>query len=165
MIEVVQLGKEDIFLVNHLAHKIWPDAYKEILEKDQINYMLDWMYNVQTLEEQVMTGILYYIVKEDGIAKGFLGVEPNFPDADYLRIHKLYVSQEVQGKGMGRVLLNKAIDVAFDLDLHTIHLNVNRSNKAVQFYKHCGFKITGEENIDIGKDYLMEDYIMELKLK
>lgn len=165
MIETVQLGKDDIFLVNHLAHKIWPDAFKDILEKNQIDYMLDWMYNIPTLEEQVMTGVLYYIVKENGIAKGFLGVEPNFPDADFLRIHKLYMLPDVQGKGMGRVLLNKAIDVAFDLDLHTIHLNVNRFNKAVQFYEHCGFKITGEENIDIGKDYLMEDYIMELKLK
>lgn len=165
MIETVQLGKDDIFLVNHLAHKVWPVAFKDILEKDQIDYMLDWMYNIPTLEEQVMTGILYYIVKENGVAKGFLGVEPNYPDADFLRIHKLYMLPDVQGKGMGRVLLNKAIDVAFDLDLHTIHLNVNRFNKAVQFYEHCGFKITGEENIDIGKDYLMEDYIMELKLK
>jgi len=165
MIETIQLGKDDIFLVNHLAHKIWPIAFKDILEKDQIDYMLDWMYNIPTLEEEVMTGILYYIVKEDGVAKGFLGVEPNFPDADFLRIHKLYMLPDVHGKGMGRVLLNKAIDVAFDLDLHTIHLNVNRFNKAIQFYEHCGFKITGEENIDIGKDYLMEDYIMQLKLK
>ncbi len=165
MIETVQLGKEDVFLVNHLAHKIWPVAFKDILEKDQIDYMLDWMYNLKTLEEEVMTGILYYIVKENGVAKGFLGVEPNYPDADFLRVHKIYVLPEEHGKGLGRTLINKAIDLAFDLDLHTIHLNVNRFNKAIEFYKHCGFEITGEENIDIGKDYLMEDYIMELKLK
>jgi len=165
MIETVQLGKEDIFLVNHLAHDIWPSAFKDILSKEQIAYMLDWMYDVNTLEEQVQIGHLYYLVKENGIAKGFLGVEPNYPDADYLRIHKLYVLPDQQGKGLGRVLLNQAIDVAFDLDLHTIHLNVNRFNEAVKFYEYCGFKITGEEDIDIGKDYLMEDYIMELTLK
>ena len=65
---------------------------------------------------------------------------------------------------MGRVLLNKAIDIAFDLDLTSLHLNVNRFNEAVDFYKHCGFKVIGEEDIDIGKDYLMEDFIMELRL-
>lgn len=165
MVETVQLRKEDVFLVNHLAHKIWPKAFKDILSNDQIDYMLDWMYNVQTLEEQVQTGFLYYVVKENGVARGFLGLEPNYPDADILRIHKLYVLPEDQGKGLGRVLLNQAIDVAFDLDLHTLHLNVNRFNKAVKFYEHCGFKITGEEDIDIGKEYLMEDYIMELPLK
>lgn len=165
MIETVQLGKEDIFLVNHLAHEIWPHAFREILSKEQIAYMLDWMYNVNTLEEQVQTGYLYYIVKENGVAKGFIGLEPNFPDADMLRIHKLYVLPEAKGKGLGRVLLNQAIDVAFDLDLHTLHLNVNRFNDAVKFYEHCGFNIVGEEDIDIGKGYLMEDYIMELKLR
>jgi GNAT superfamily N-acetyltransferase len=164
MIETVQLSKDDIFLVNQLAHDIWPHAFRDILEKDQIDYMLDWMYNINTLQEQAQIGHLYYIVKEHGIAKGFVGLEPNYPDADMLRIHKLYLLPESQGKGLGRVLLNKAIDVAFDLDIHTLHLNVNRFNKAVQFYEHCGFKITGEENIDIGKGYLMEDYIMELKL-
>ena len=99
------------------------------------------------------------------MAKGFLGVEPNYPDADFLRIHKLYVLPDQHGKGLGRVLLNQAIDVAFDIGLHTLHLNVNRFNKAVQFYEHCGFEITGEEDIDIGKDYLMEDYIMQLPIK
>lgn len=165
MIETVQLGKEDIFLVNHLAHKIWPHTFRDILTKEQIEYMLDWMYNIQTLEEQVQIGHLYYVVKENGIAKGFVGLEPNHPDADILRIHKIYVLPENHGKGLGRALLNKAIDVAFDLDLHTLHLNVNRFNDAVEFYKHCGFKIVGEEDIDIGKGYLMEDFIMSLKLK
>ncbi|NRA10607.1 MAG: GNAT family N-acetyltransferase [Crocinitomicaceae bacterium] len=164
MIETVQLTRNDVFLVNQLAHDIWPDAFKDILTKDQIDYMLDWMYDVNTLEEQAQTGHLFYIVKEHGIAKGFVGVEPNYPDVGMLRIHKLYMLPECQGKGMGRVLLNKAIDVAFDLDLTSLHLNVNRFNKAVEFYKHCNFDIIGEEVIDIGKDYLMEDYIMELKL-
>lgn len=165
MVETVQLGKEDVFLVNYLAHKIWPHTFLEILSKDQIDYMLEWMYNLQTLEEEVQTGHLYYVVKENGIAKGFIGLEPNFPDADILRIHKLYLLPEAHGKGLGRVLLNRAIDVAFDLDLHTLHLNVNRFNGALDFYKHCGFKITGEEDIDIGKGYLMEDFIMELQLR
>ncbi|MFT6246430.1 MAG: GNAT superfamily N-acetyltransferase [Salibacteraceae bacterium] len=164
MIETVQLTRDDVFLVNQLAHDIWPNAFKDILTKDQIDYMLDWMYDVNTLQEQAQTGHLFYIVKEHGIAKGFVGLEPNYPDVGMLRIHKLYMLPERQGKGMGRVLLNKAIDIAFDLDLTSLHLNVNRFNEAVEFYKHCGFKVIGEEDIDIGKDYLMEDFIMELRL-
>lgn len=164
MIEVVQLGKEEIFLVHKLAHDIWPKAFRNIISSDQINYMLDWMYDINTLEEQVQTGHLFYVVKEDGVAKGFIGLEPNYPDIEILRIHKFYVLPECQGKGMGRVLFNKAVDVAFDLDLSTLHLNVNRFNPSVEFYKHLGFKVVAEEDIDIGRDYFMEDYIMELNL-
>ena len=164
MIEIVQLGKEEIFLVHKLAHDIWPKAFRNIISSDQINYMLDWMYDINTLEEQVQTGHLFYVVKEDGVAKGFIGLEPNYPDIEILRIHKFYVLPECQGKGMGRVLFNKAVDVAFDLDLSTLHLNVNRFNPSVEFYKHLGFKVVAEEDIDIGREYFMEDYIMELNL-
>ena len=164
MLEIKQLNSENIEIVSSLAHQIWPHAFDAILTKDQMRYMLDWMYDVNTLKEQIQTGHLYYIIKENGEARGFLGVEPNYPDAGILRIHKLYVLTDRQGKGLGRALVNHAIDIAFDLDMHSLHLNVNRYNKAADFYKHIGFEVVGEEDIDIGKGYLMEDFIMELKL-
>ena len=40
-------------------------------------------------------------------------------------------------------------------------LNVNRFNKAIDFYLKNGFKIIKEENIEIGNGFLMEDYVME----
>lgn len=152
-------------IVHNLAHDIWPHTFKDILSGDQIAYMLDWMYDVNTLQEQALTGTIYFVVEEYGRPKGFIGLEPNYPQPGYLRIHKFYVLPEEQGKGLGRILFNSAVDTAFDLDCDILHLNVNRFNKAVDFYKHLGFKISGEEDIDIGKGYLMEDYIMEHKLK
>lgn len=151
-------------MIQDLAHRIWPEAYGEILSKDQLSYMLDWLYDVEMLREKCNTGHLYFIIKEYGIAKGYLAVEPNYPDAGHLRIHNLYVLPQNQGSGFGRALVNQAIDVAFDLDLHTLHLNVNRFNKAIEFYKHLGFEVIGEEDIDIGQGYLMEDYVMRLSL-
>lgn len=165
MVEIEQLSIDRIHLVNHLAHDIWPHTFKDILKREQINYMLDWMYDLSTLEEQVRIGHLYYAIKDYGRPVGFIGLEANFPDAGHLRIHKLYVLPEIQGKGLGRKLVNHAIDIAFDLDLDVLHLNVNRFNKSVDFYKHVGFKVVAEEDIEIGKGYLMEDYVMELRLR
>lgn len=164
MITVTQIDPSEAVLVHDLAHEIWPHTFKDILTKNQISYMLDWMYDPSTLSDQIMTGHLFYVLREFNVPKGFIGLEPNFPDAEVLRIHKLYVLPDQQGKGFGRTLLNQAIDVAFDLDLKRLHLNVNRFNNAVKFYEYVGFKIIGEEDIDIGKGYLMEDYIMELQL-
>lgn len=164
MIQIEQLNTQNIDVVNELAHLIWPHTFKDILTQDQIDYMLGWMYDLGTLQEQVQTGHLFYVIKEFNTPKGFIGLEPNYPDADYLRIHKCYVLPSEQGKGFGRKLITKAMDVAFDLDLKKLHLNVNRYNKSLDFYKHIGFEVIGEEDIDIGKGYLMEDYIMELTL-
>jgi diamine N-acetyltransferase len=164
MIEIVQVRPHGVDIVKDLAERIWPHTFSSILKPTQIRYMLDWMYDEGTLREQVQTGHLFYVLKNQGQHVGFVGLEPNCPDADFLRIHKLYMLPEYQGKGLGRELLNHSIDVAFDLGLKRLHLNVNRYNPAVEFYKHVGFSIIGEENIDIGKGFLMEDYIMELIL-
>lgn len=164
MLSIAQLTKDDIIIVHQLANRIWPDAFKDILKPDQIKYMLDWMYDVNTLIEQVQTGHLFYMITLDGVPKGFVGIEPNFPDAGTLRIHKLYVDSSDHGKGLGKALLNKTIEIGRDLDVATINLNVNRFNKAVDFYKSQGFQIIKEENIDIGRGYLMEDYVMVLEI-
>ena len=158
------MGEHQMSIVQDLAYRIWPSTYGEILSKNQLEYMLDWLYDTHALQEKVTTGHLYYVVKENGLAKGYLALEPNYPDAGYLRIHNLYVLPDRQGSGLGRALVNQAIDVAFDLDINALHLNVNRFNKARAFYEHLGFKVIGEEDIEIGQGYLMEDYIMELRL-
>jgi len=163
-IKIRQLRAVEANIVHDLAWNIWPHTFKDILEEGQIKYMLEWMYDINTLQEQMLTGTIYFTVEEFGSPRGFIGVEPNFPISGRLRIHKFYVLPDHQGKGLGRVLFNQVVDTAFDLDCRKLHLNVNRYNKSVEFYKYLGFKITGEENIDIGKDYLMEDYIMELEL-
>ena len=164
MLNISQLSKDDIFIVNQLAHSIWPDAFKDILEPDQIEYMLEWMYNINTLSEQVQTGHLYYVITENGVPQGFIGVEPNFPDAGTLRVHKLYVESNAHGKGLGKALLKKAIEIGNELDVATLNLTVNRYNKAVDFYKSQGFQIVEEVDVNIGKGYYMNDYVMVREL-
>lgn len=160
MVQIKQLTKESVIIVHQLARDIWPVVFRDILSKDQIEYMLDWMYEVETLQEQAVTGHLFYLITEDGVPKGFIGMEPNYPEIGSLRIHKLYVQPQDHGKGFGKRLLEKAKEVAYDLDLTSIHLNVNRFNKAVDFYKKFGFNIVKEEDIHIGRGYYMEDFVM-----
>lgn len=160
MLAISQLTKDDVIIVHQLAKTIWPEAFKDILKPDQIEYMLDWMYDVNTLTEQAQTGHLFYMITLDGIPKGFIGLEPNFPDVGTLRIHKLYVKESDHGKGLGKALLEKALQIGRELDVATINLNVNRFNKAVDFYTAQGFQIIKEENINIGKGYYMEDFVM-----
>jgi ribosomal protein S18 acetylase RimI-like enzyme len=41
-----------------------------------------------------------------------------------------------------------------------LELNVNRYNKARQFYEKLGFTVIKEEDIDIGEGFFMNDYVM-----
>ena len=43
-----------------------------------------------------------------------------------------------------------------------IELNVNKYNKAVDFYRHLGMRVLVEEDFPIGNGFYKTDYIMGL---
>ena len=157
---IEEINEDRVQIVQDLAYATWPDTFPTILSPEQIRYMLNWMYDLETLKKQIRSGHRFFVCFEDGIPLGFIGMEPYHPDKQKIKIHKLYVLPETQGKGIGKLLFGKAKELASSLNIPTIVLNVNRFNKAVDFYKHLGFTVAYEENIDIGNGYWMEDYVM-----
>jgi ribosomal protein S18 acetylase RimI-like enzyme len=85
-------------------------------------------------------------------------------DEKCTRLHKIYLLPETQGKGLGKLLLDKIMALAKENHSDTLSLNVNRFNKAVAFYKKIGFEIIQEIDVELEFGYLMEDFIMVKKL-
>ncbi len=162
--EIIEISKKDVFRIKIIAELTWPDTFKEILSDEQIRYMLDWMYSLKTLASQIDNGHQFYLLTENGNDLGFIGIELNYPYVGNTKIHKIYVLPDAQGKGIGAKLIEKVVKDSEFNAINTLTLNVNRYNKAIDFYLKIGFKITKEENIDIGNGFLMEDYLMERKL-
>lgn len=161
--EIVKVGEDDAMRIQDLAFLTWPDTFKEILTQDQIKYMLEWMYNLTRLKEQIVSGHEFYIIRVEKDL-GFIGIEFNNPESGVGKIHKLYVLPDQQGKGLGIKLFEHIRVRSIEEGMKSIQLNVNRFNKAVDFYHHIGFNTIKEEDIDIGQGYLMEDYVMEYQL-
>jgi ribosomal protein S18 acetylase RimI-like enzyme len=46
-----------------------------------------------------------------------------------------------------------------------LQLQVNRFNKAKEFYEKLGFTVIKTADFDIGNGYFMNDYVMEKKLR
>jgi diamine N-acetyltransferase len=150
----------ELVYIATLADEIWPSTFKNILSEEQIKYMLNWMYNPQHLLKQQESGHRFFLIRENNKEIGFAGVEGDFPTIGDLRIHKIYLIPEIQGKGVGKWALNQIENLAHESKMSRIHLNVNRYNSATQFYERCGFKIIKEEDIDIGDGYFMNDFVM-----
>lgn len=161
---IQKLSQNELQVVQDLAYATWPETFKEILTKEQIDYMLEWMYNLETLKNQVKDGHQFYLYSENEIPLGFIGFESFQPFKNVIKIHKLYVLPQTQGSGVGKKLIQKTVEIAKETGVFSIVLNVNRFNKAVSFYQYLGFQIIFEENIDIGNGYLMEDYVLELEV-
>jgi ribosomal protein S18 acetylase RimI-like enzyme len=148
--------------IRDIANEVWPVAYGAILSAAQLEYMMEMMYSLPSLLKQVTDKKHHFIVaKEDEVCLGFASFEFNFNGTNKTKIHKIYVYTHQQGKGIGKHLIDFIANQATVGHQQALVLNVNRNNSALHFYQQIGFAIQGEEDIDIGNGYLMEDYIME----
>ncbi len=156
--------KEQLPIVRELALKIWPVTYGSIITEGQIDYMLDMMYSIASLEMQLQSNKVFLLAEEDSQFIGYASYELNCDGSNKTKIHKLYVLPETQGKGIGRQMMDCIAQIALSNQNQTLHLTVNKKNKATDFYLKYGFEITEEVVFDIGNGYVMDDYIMEKKL-
>lgn len=162
--KIVKCDYTQLEVIKELAYAIWPSAYAEILSKAQLVYMLGRFYNLNALQQQAQNGQQFYLaqnVQEEYV--GFVAYEINC-EPNKTKIHKIYVLPETQGSGVGKQLFEFVKSRAEENQQKAIFLNVNKYNKAQDFYIKLGFKITKEEVIDIGNNYIMDDYVMELAL-
>lgn len=162
---IVKADENKILEIRDIASKIWPVAYRDIITEDQINYMLEKMYDPKILKEQITTqNHQFYILYNGDLPIGFVGFELNYDKKNTTKIHKLYLLPETKGLGFGRMLLNIVVNAVQQQQFRTIVLNVNKKNPAVHFYLKNGFKIKEEVVLDIGNNFVMDDYIMELEI-
>lgn len=132
MIRIEKTGYEQLQLVHDMAQVVFRYTYRDILSAEQMEYMMDWMYSMPNLEQQIKEGHHYYVAYEEAVPCGYVSVQYEGKDAD----------------GMPS----------------RIELNVNKYNKAVDFYKHIGMRVLLEEDFPIGNGFYKTDYIMGLDI-
>ena len=148
--------------VRAVANEVWPKTYGSILSRAQLDYMMEMMYSVSSLQMQANEKQHHFILaKANDLTVGFAAYELHYNGTDKTKVHKIYVLSTQQGKGIGKVLLDYMAEQAKAQSNKALILNVNKYNPALFFYKKIGFEIVEEVVIDIGQGYVMDDYVME----
>lgn len=165
MIKIENNTDENFTSIRAISEEVWPIAYGEILSHEQLDYMIEMMYSVASLQEQANEkGHHFILAVNDKDTVGFASYEFNYNGLAATKIHKIYILSTQQGKGIGKMLIDYIANVAHQNNQKDLLLNVNKNNVAIHFYKKLGFLITAEEVIDIGKGYVMDDYVMQLSI-
>ncbi len=149
-------------IIRELSLRIWPVAYAHILQREQIDYMLDQMYSQTSLKNQLNSEHKFFVAYYNNQAIGFASLSP--VNEHTIKLQKLYVLTEFHGKGFGLKLLDHIVKVAREHGSSKLILNVNRYNKAIDFYERNGFIKTETVDINIGNGFFMNDYVMEKEL-
>ena len=161
MLSITKAIATDIPLIRQLTFSIWPQTYSSVISKEQIDYMLEMMYNPATLQKQIEEdGYTFIIVYDDTEPVAFASYNETEPQL--WKLNKIYILPSQQGKGTGKFIINYIVDEIKTKHAKALQLQVNRQNKAKGFYENLGFKIIKTADFDIGNGFFMNDYVMEL---
>lgn len=165
---------DDMQIVHDMAEVVFRHTYENILTSEQIDYMIDWMYSIESLNKQLDEGHAYHIAFAGTVPCGYMSVRKEGRDeagVEVYHLEKIYVMPQYHGKGLGRLLFNLALEYVTDSlssddksSSARIELNVNRNNPSLDFYLHMGMKIIRQGDFPIGNGFYMNDYIMGLDL-
>ena len=161
MIQILEADLTNVSLIHELAIEIWPATYSAVLSQEQIQFMLEKSYSHSALAEAIQTQHnQFFILYEETTAVGFMAVSLHLLR---LRIDKLYLKSSSQGKGLGGKLIDFAARKAIDHKVDILELNVNRGNRAYNFYLKQGFKVV--KTLDIPYyQFVLNDFVMQKNL-
>ena len=151
--------ENQIETVESLAREIWTEHYVPIIGKEQVDYMLDRFQSKQAISEQIKTGFLYFLIREDDELVGYIGVQPKI---EGLFLSKLYVKSSKRRRGCGNKAIRFIEKLAKKRKLAKVVLTVNKNNlNSIKAYEKFGFRNVASIIQDIGKGFVMDDYKME----
>ena len=159
--QIREATAEDAGQIRDLATVIWNLHYPGIISREQIDYMLGWMYAPEKIRAEIGSGqIVYLKLIVDECWVGFAAFD--CPRAgERVFIHKIYVHPDWQRRGLGSLALREIEQRSQRAGARSLALRVNRGNlQAVSAYRKNGFEIEGELRSDIGGGFVMDDFAM-----
>ena len=122
----------DIWLKTNLkAHFFIPEQY--------------WISNYEFVKE-LLPQAEVYVYEDDKMIQGFIGINNEY-------IEGIFVSDEMQSRGIGKILLDYIKDKKDRLQLKVYQKNV----RAMSFYQREGFTIQSEEMDEFTRE---KEYVM-----
>ncbi len=150
-------NNEGIFLVSKLAREIWPEVYKDILEKDHIDFLLKKYFVSEAIIENINKGYEYYLLSSEQKLFGFFSF---VNEKSFIYIDKLYFLNDFRRKGIAKEI----IDFIHKFYKKPLKLNVNQQNlNAIKAYLAIGFEIEKEEIINLNNGLVNKDFVMVYK--
>lgn len=161
-LSIAPLAEGDIAAVIDLAGVIWRRHYPGIVSMEQIDYMLAQRYTPAVIRAQMQSGNAWWDKAVlDGRIIGFAQYELCERS---MKLDKLYVHWDHQRQGYGGRMLAHVEDEARRHGLSSIRLNVNKHNlNSIAAYRKNGYAVVETVVADIGRGFVMDDYVMEKK--
>ena len=170
MYPIVKVNLDDLILLQKLSKQTFYEAFSSGNTEENMARYLEEGFSLDKLSRELKDeNTSFYFVKSETEVIGYMklnegGAQTELQKEDSFEIERIYVLSDFQGKGLGRQLLEKAIQMAMEKKASYIWLGVWEENKsAIQFYKKNGFTAFDEHYFMVGDDK-QTDIMMKLTL-
>lgn len=158
-IKIEKCNHEDLKKLQEVSIETFHDTFKEQNSSKNMKAYLEKAFNEKQLEQELSNAAsqFYFILDNEEIA-GYLKVNIDEAQSEQmgdesLEIERIYIRDKFQGKGFGKHLFNKALEVAIAQDKKSIWLGVwEKNDHAIGFYQKIGFVQTGAHSFYMGDD-------------
>jgi GNAT superfamily N-acetyltransferase len=154
----------EIEIVARMAKIIWKEHYIPIIGEDQVDYMLGKYQSVKAIDSQINEdGTHYFLILSEEVPVGYIGITEKYNE---LFLSKFYLLKSERGKGFGHLAFDFLVARCREIGAVFITLTVNKQNNdTIKVYEKLGFENYGEVITDIGSGYVMDDFLMRLRIK
>jgi GNAT superfamily N-acetyltransferase len=124
-----------------------------------VGYILDSFSPELIAAEIADPAATFFIIYNDGKAVGFAKLHRNEPHGSVtgerpIELQRIYIIENVYGKGVGERLLNHCLDFARAEGFKTLWLGVWQANlRGQRFYQKHGFRKVGTKPFAYGDDF------------
>lgn len=157
---------EDLSILQEISYETFIETFRDQNSPENMNAYLERAFNVKQLEKELSTSSSqFFFVYFNNEVAGYLKVNTQNAQSenmgeDSLEIERIYIRARFQKLGIGKYLMNKAIEVAVEQGKNNIWLGVWEKNEnAIAFYKKSGFVQAGSHSFYMGDEEQI-DYIM-----
>ena len=162
-IQIRPVTQPDVPGIAALAREIWQATYPGIITQAQIDFMLEQRYGHERLYDDLED--LHKWLDQAFLGDRRIGFAFSEIYKGEFKLDKLYIHPDVQRRGVGGQLIANVAERARQLGYPCVILQVNKRNlNAINSYKKYGFEVREATVDDIGRGYVMDDFVMEKKL-
>ncbi len=149
----------DLKKLQEVSIETFNNTFKDHNSPENMTAYLEKAFTEYQLEKELSNKAseFYFIYNNDVIA-GYLKVNVNDAQSEpmgdeTLEIERIYIRQPFQGRGLGKYLINKAVELAEAQNKSSIWLGVwDKNDNAIGFYKNIGFVQTGAHSFYLGEE-------------
>lgn len=161
-IHLKNILKNDLTDLRTLMDRIYHPAYINYW-KDNGDWYVEDLYNEDNVLQELRedNSDYFFIVLTNqiiGILRIVWNIDTHYnSDKNYVKLHRLYLDQEIQNKGTGKVIMNWLINEATKKGYKKLWLEVmEKQHQAVHFYKRLDF--TKIDRVTVDFPLLYDDY-------